>query len=501
MSIGNITYNGVTFSDNAPTVTKPAGGTTGSAYILTVIITAGQTVTWPSGFTEINTSASEAVNVDIQMRTAIRLHTGTEGASFAPTPSGYSGWKIVCVLVHNYSSLAANSSNGVYGSAGTARSLIGASLNTGGSNRRVLFLGYTAGGGGTNSATFTPPSGFTSDLLYDLGNGSAFVVADKVIPTSTTAGYTGTVTLANSAGNAELVNTLAIVEVTPGPTINTEPTNQTVAVGATATFSCSATTSGGALTYQWQDNSSGSFANISGANSSSYTTPATTGAFNGRQYRCNCTDSNGTNTTATAALTVTGLPAITSVSSATPAVGSTLTVTGTGLKDAGNSTASIGGAACAVTVQSATVPQINVARGSNKYGVALTVQMTTSGGESSNAYAGITGLLPQSGWSYVNIGTPNTTSSYRVTAVGDLASGDQLAYDNKGGLVTMSSDGTFVADPSVTSFDCELWTSGSGWGSVGTQTLGAGGGGGGSSPRSGVKVLGGLFRSFRIFKR
>lgn len=96
--------------------------------------------------------------------------------------------------------------------------------------------------------------------------------------------------------------------VVPGPTINTQPSNQTVTAGATATFTVAATASGGgALSYQWQRNS----VDISGATSASYTTPATTVtggvANNGDAYRCNVTETGGTNpgTTASSAATLT----------------------------------------------------------------------------------------------------------------------------------------------------------------------------------------------------
>ena len=65
--------------------------------------------------------------------------------------------------------------------------------------------------------------------------------------------------------------------------IITQPQSTNALLGSTATFSVVAT---GSPTYQWQDNSSGSFANIAGATSSSYTTAATTSAFQRRQYRC-----------------------------------------------------------------------------------------------------------------------------------------------------------------------------------------------------------------------
>lgn len=88
------------------------------------------------------------------------------------------------------------------------------------------------------------------------------------------------------------------------PTINTQPSAQTVTAPATATFTVTATTSGGALSYQWQRNTVA----IAGATAASYTTPATTvsggTANNGDAYRVLVTDTNGTTTSSAATLTV-----------------------------------------------------------------------------------------------------------------------------------------------------------------------------------------------------
>ncbi|MEJ1938145.1 hypothetical protein WDZ92_48750, partial [Nostoc sp. NIES-2111] len=58
----------------------------------------------------------------------------------------------------------------------------------------------------------------------------------------------------------------------------------------------------------------GSFANISGANAASYTTPATSvtggSANSGDTYRCLVTDSNGTTTSSAATLTVAAAPGV-----------------------------------------------------------------------------------------------------------------------------------------------------------------------------------------------
>ncbi len=71
-----------------------------------------------------------------------------------------------------------------------------------------------------------------------------------------------------------------------GPSITNQPANQTVVNGLAATFSVAAT-GPTTLNYQWQisTNGGGSFANLAGANNSSYTTPPTTVANNGTQYR------------------------------------------------------------------------------------------------------------------------------------------------------------------------------------------------------------------------
>ena len=83
------------------------------------------------------------------------------------------------------------------------------------------------------------------------------------------------------------------------PSITTQPASQTVTAGQTATFTVVA---GGTppLSYQWQKNS----ANITGATSSSYTTPATTTADNNSAFDVVVTNTAGSVTSNTAALTV-----------------------------------------------------------------------------------------------------------------------------------------------------------------------------------------------------
>lgn len=92
---------------------------------------------------------------------------------------------------------------------------------------------------------------------------------------------------------------------TTAPAITTQPTSASVNPGATATFSAAASGSP-APTVQWQSAAAGSssFANIAGATSASYTTPATTLANSGTQYRAVFTNAAGSATTNAATLTV-----------------------------------------------------------------------------------------------------------------------------------------------------------------------------------------------------
>ena len=115
---------------------------------------------------------------------------------------------------------------------------------------------------------------------------------------------------------------------------------------------------------------------------------------------------------------------------------------------------------------------VTVARGTNQYGTNLAVQVTNNSALASNTST--VQITPQSGWAFTNLGTPNATSTNRITAVADLVSGDQLAYDTKSGMVIVYSDATFSADSSVANFSVEAWSSGNGWGSAATQTLSAG---------------------------
>jgi hypothetical protein len=118
-------------------------------------------------------------------------------------------------------------------------------------------------------------------------------------------------------GNSKIVNTVV------APAITTQPANQTVQTGQTATFTVAATGTA-PLSYLWQKNG----AAVAGATSASYTTPATTNGDNGSQFNVVVSNSAQAVTSSNAVLTVMSAPTITSQpASATVTVGQTATFT------------------------------------------------------------------------------------------------------------------------------------------------------------------------------
>jgi glycine rich protein/fibronectin type III domain protein/Ig-like domain-containing protein/immunoglobulin I-set domain protein len=103
----------------------------------------------------------------------------------------------------------------------------------------------------------------------------------------------------------------ATITVTDPATVLTDPVSQTAAVGDTATFTASAT-GNPAPSVQWQLSTDGgaSFADISGATATTYTTPTLTASDDGTEYEAVFTNSTNTATTAVATLTVDYAPVV-----------------------------------------------------------------------------------------------------------------------------------------------------------------------------------------------
>jgi Subtilase family/FG-GAP-like repeat/Domain of unknown function DUF11 len=204
------------------------------------------------------------------------------------------------------------------------------------------------------------------------------------------------------------------------PVITQQPLSRLVGVGATATFSVTATGSG--LNYQWESESPGgsSFTAIGGATSSSYTTPPTTLAQNGTQYICNVTNAIGSTPSNAATLGVTptapGTSYVTSVSPGTLRnnftgwVGMRITVGSSPVTVSG-----IGRLVLAGNTQNHVVKIVNATTGSDVTGASTTV--STAGVTTGNL---VFGILPQ------NV-TLNANTTYYILSQ-ETAGGDQW-YD------------------------------------------------------------------------
>ncbi len=158
----------------------------------------------------------------------------------------------------------------------------------------------------SQTATFTVAATGTAPLTYQWKkngtNISGAIGSSYTTPATTSAdnGSTFQVVVSNTAGSTPSTAVTLTVNAAPSaPTITTQPANETVTAGQTATFTVAATGTA-PLTYQWKKNG----ANITGATASSYTTPATTSADDGSTFQVLVSNAVGNTPSTTVTLTV-----------------------------------------------------------------------------------------------------------------------------------------------------------------------------------------------------
>jgi hypothetical protein len=339
-------------------------------------------------------------------------------------------------------------------------------------------------------------TGFTSRAIdaATLSFGTAtYRVQDKRI-TSTSA-TNSTFTNVSTSGDQFIVLTVVIPEPPPAPVLSLPTPSGTLATSSTATPGATTDTGSGtgycvvtttslsgvtAAQVKAGQNAAGSTTgvfNSNGAISASgvFTCPTVSGLTASTLYNYAVVQNSagGDSNVVTGTFTThSPVPTISSVSPNPYVDGSSATITGTTFgASKGTGHADVAAVAQTTTAWGDTSITETVAIGANAYGVVVSQTVTNNAGDSSSGYS--ISINPPTGWSYVNLGTPNTTAAWRITAVSDLVSGNQLAWDTKGGLVTVNADASFVADPSVASFNVKAWDSASGWGTVGTQQLNA----------------------------
>jgi hypothetical protein len=177
------------------------------------------------------------------------------------------------------------------------------------------------------TATFTVVATGTPPLSYQWQKNQVNIAG------ATSAGYTTPATTSADSGTSfrvivtnpvtSITSNAVTLTVNTGPSITTQPANQTVNLGQTATFSVVANGTP-PLSYQWQKNQ----VSIAGATSATYTTPVTTSADNGISFRVVVTNPVTSITSGAAILTVNSAPMITAQpANQSVAVGQTATFT------------------------------------------------------------------------------------------------------------------------------------------------------------------------------
>jgi len=172
-------------------------------------------------------------------------------------------------------------------------------------------LAFTIGDIETAATSLTVTTASSNTTLVPSANivlgGSG---ANRTVTVTPAVNQSGSATITVTASDGTLTaSDTFVLKAIAGPAISTHPASIAVITGQTATFSVSAT-GAAPLAYQWQRSTTGgtSWSNV-GANSASYTSPATVAGDSGSQFRCVVSNAAGSATSNAATLTV-NLPAV-----------------------------------------------------------------------------------------------------------------------------------------------------------------------------------------------
>ncbi len=292
--------NDTTFSVR---ITNSAGNVLSSAATLTVKVAAPAITAQPKnqsvlagGAAAFSVTATGTAPLTYQWFKKGTVISGATAASYT-TPAtviGDSGATFTVKVTNSAGTVTSNAATLTVTAAATAPTIVSQPANQ----------SVTVG----TSATFSVTASGTAPLTYQWSKGGAVISGATGASYTTPAtalidsGKSFTVKVTNTAGN--VTSAPAILTVSGiAPTITSQPQNQSVAVGKTATFSVSA--SGNPTpTYQWSKNG----AAISGATGASYTTPVTALTDTGSKFTVVASNTVGNVASNPATLTVTGVP-------------------------------------------------------------------------------------------------------------------------------------------------------------------------------------------------
>ena len=308
------------------------------------------------------------------------------------------------------------------------------------------------------TATFTVVASGTAPLSYQWqkngANISGATSANYTTPATTTSdsGSTFRVTVTNSAGTATSnAATLTVNPAPVAPTITTQPTNQTVTAGQAATFSVTATGTA-PLSYQWQKNG----ANISGATSASYTTPATTTSDNGSTFVVVVTNSAGTATSNSATLTVNPAPVIPTIATqpanqaVTAGQTATFTVTAAGTAPLTYQWQKNGANISGATLASYTTPATTASDNGSTFKVVVTNSAGSASSNSATLTVNVAVVAPSITTQPVNQSvTAGQTATFAVAATGTAPLSYQ--WQKNGATIPGATSASYTTPPTTTS--------------------------------------------------
>jgi len=334
------------FGNGAGTVTTNAALLTVTTPVIAPTITqqpVSQTVT--EGQTTLFSVVASGMNLTYQwMKNSSPINGATSASYTTPvTTLADNGAQFLCVVSNSSGSVTSNAALLTVGVVSTLYisgeptdqtvaigQQVGIGIGVGGSFPIQVTLQRSNDGGGTWSTvqqtnTLSDPA-FPNVTFFPIANAAA---SDN--------GAKFRFQVANSARSLySNVITLTVATVVTAPVITQQPSNQSVLVGQSATFSVTAT--GTSPIYLWRKNN----VTILGATSASYSTPPTSIGDNGAQYTCDISNSSGDVTSKAATLTVT-TPLPPSVSLASP-VNNTAFVAGSNISIAATVTSpNVGG--------------------------------------------------------------------------------------------------------------------------------------------------------------
>lgn len=174
-------------------------------------------------------------------------------------------------------------------------------------NPNTVILGFFGGDSGSNPATHAE-TGLGSSTIQEEELDAATRWASCIVTAVKSSQGTYTLSGTESGSSNAHVHLMAF-KGSIAPDIMVQPQSGAALVDETVTFTYTRVTSSGSITDQAQTSLDGqSWSNVSGAGSTSYTTPALTQADNGRWYRFQFTDGNGTSTSEPVRAWVRNLP-------------------------------------------------------------------------------------------------------------------------------------------------------------------------------------------------